>query len=302
MQRRNAMMLVLVVAGCADSPVARRLPGVFLDDTSRAGLASANPTPQCGYDYYRDDRDDVPGAPPTLQHQVTTFLYDQDGLITADYDVDDSGARVYSETIRYNAMGQPVQRSVLKPDGGTAEYYNVYDSFGLVVRRSLDSNGDGVDDGFTVYRYGPDHQRLSAHTERSGGFVIDDVYSYDEMGRTSKVVNTSTEEELTFTIAYTYDDAAHTMNGIGTKSSGVYYTGVTTYNSDDLIESDASTYMDPSSGAVTSTSTTTNTYKGKDMISALWVWASPPSDSSPGRKITERAEYHYGDCQRDPSR
>jgi hypothetical protein len=293
MQTRNAVMLVLTVAGCADSAVAKRLPGVALDETSRAAIANANPTPQCGYDYYHEDG---PDTPPSKRHLVTTFVYDSAGLITADYDVDDTGVRVYNETIAYNAMGQPVQRTVTSLVGHTREFYNMYDSFGRVVRRSQDGNGDGVEDGFTIYSYGQDNLRLSAHTE-SGDLIIDDAYGYDEMGRIATVDNTSTEDNLNFSLVYTYDDRAHTVNGIGTTAAGHYYTIVTTYNTDNLVVSDESVHLDPSSGAVMWTGMTTNTYEGKDMITARSVEHFTSSSGSPGREINDRYEYHYGDCQ-----
>jgi hypothetical protein len=287
MQIKPATILILTMTGCASDPAAKRLPGVPTDESSRAGVASRNPSRPYGYDHYSDAG---PATPASQRHRVTTFVYDAAGLITADYDVDDSGARVYSETMEYNAMGQQVLRTAMLSATRVVEYRTVYDSFGRVIRRTQDSDRDGIDNSFTVYTYGEGDQRLTTH-EENAAFTEDSTYRYDAMGRITELKHVSADDDFNFTLMFTYDDSAHALNTIGTDTAGVYFHETTRYNDANLIESSTGTDVDPSTGATTRTLTTANTYDSGNLITSLFTSSGSSNDT------TDRYEYHYGSCE-----
>jgi YD repeat-containing protein len=228
------MMLLFVVAGCADSASSRALPGVDPDETGRqiSALVSANVQP-CGYTH-TDNYPALFGSPAQINHYVGRFTYNDRGDVILDATVDAADELSYEFATEYNAMGQPASFVDTYADAPTRRAWLTYDSFGRLIRFSGDDDGNETEDWVSTYAYGDDGSRLSAHHVQPG-YDYDRTYGYDERGRLNELARDNGPDGVVDELSrYVYDDARRVITMTMTDPTGrVLETDVQHYDAED---------------------------------------------------------------------
>lgn len=297
MATTGSCLAIAVLAGCTSAAPSHPLPSALADPTPRppGALASAASRP-CGYDHHfftvmiaSSGLQAVPG------HDRAVITYDAAGLDVLEEAVDDAARFAFRATFAYDAMGSLVRASRETADapGVVVQDVRVHDSFGRLLRRSMDLDGDDREDWIASYGYAGDGNPTRAHVVMTGAgaATYDRTYRYDDAARLAEVDRDDgpdgTIDEIT---RYTYDDAARMTTMVTTdRTGGVVGRSTTTYDAQDRVVSVIGSALDPR-GNVTATSTDRYTYDGDRLVSE-----DHDDSGAPGSAV--RYDWRYDHCR-----
>jgi hypothetical protein len=291
-------VIAATAAGCASTPSPDPLPSADLEPRvprppSASAAGSARP---CRYDhsffYAMFGSNGLLVVPGHDQARVT---YNPAGLDVLEEAVDDADHFAFRRTFAYDAMGNLVHDTTASAESAVqlTQDWLVYDSFGRLIRHSMDRDGDGREDWIAAYGYAGDGNPVTAHvvSTQGAGEAYDRAYHYDDNARLIEVDRSRPPDGTIDQInRYDYDDV-HRVTLLTTSDGGGGVVGrsVTTYDDRDRVVSVESTELD-AQGNVTATATDRFTYDADRLISEAY-------DNTAVAGSAVRYDWHYDHCQ-----